>query len=103
MRGSIINYPVYIGDFPCTLYNCPGCPHQLVTDQNIAGFPFELEEEIGKGGFASVYRGRFHQGHAAFKFVPIKNEQTYEYDMYAVGCYEYWQQEMVIIKLLSNI
>ena len=89
--------PNYSGDFPCTLYNCPGCPHQLVADQNITGFPFELEEQIGKGGFASVYRGRFHQGHAAFKFIPITDEQTYTYNWYAVGCHEYDQQEMVMI------
>ena len=90
------NDPAYSGDFPCTLYNCPGCPHQLVAGQNNAGFPFDLEDEIGKGGFASVYRGRFHQGHAAFKFVPIKKEQTYTYDTDEVGCYEYHQQEMVM-------
>ena len=85
----------YSGDFPCALYNCTGCNHSLVCGQDVIGFPFKLEEKIGKGGFASVYRGRFHQGQAAFKFVKIKDEQTYTYDLNAVGFYEYHQHEMV--------
>ena len=66
-----------------------------MSGQNINGFPFELEDQIGKGGFAAVYRGRFHQGQAAFKFVQIKDEQAYTYDINAVGCYEYRWQEMI--------
>ena len=66
-----------------------------MSGQNINGFPFELEEEIGKGGFAAVYRGRFHQGQAAFKFVQIKDEQAYTYDWDAIGLHEYDHQEMV--------
>ena len=94
--------PEYTGDFPCTLYSCTGCHHALVSGQDVIGFPFKLEEQIGKGGFASVYRGKFHQGQAAFKFVPIKNEQTYTYRSNAVGCYEYYQQEVVMNYLLRK-
>ena len=45
----------YTGDFPCAHYNCPGCPHQLVADQNITGFPFELEEQIGQIIIFNIY------------------------------------------------
>ena len=88
--------PAFSGKFTCALYNCPGCHHSVFCGENVVGFPFELEEEIGKGGFASVYRGKFHQGKAAFKFVQIKDEQTYTYDRDAVGCYEYYQQKRVM-------
>ena len=95
--------PEYSGKFPCTLYNCAGCNHSLVCGQDVIGFPFKLEEKIGKGGFASVYRGRFHQGQAAFKFVKIKDEQTYTYDLDAIGLYEYDQQESVKNWFISKV
>ena len=63
-------------------------------DEKRSGFPFELTEPIGKGGFATVYRGAFHDGEAAFKFVPIEKD-GYEYDRYSVGIYEYSQQEAI--------
>ena len=83
---------LYTGDFPCALYNCTGCHHSLVCGQEITGFPFELEEEVGKGGFASIYRGRFHQRNAAFKFVKIQDSQNYTYKSNEVGFYEYYHQ-----------
>ena len=74
-------------------FDCPGCNHRLVNGQ-IVCFPFELIEELGRGGFARVYRGRFHQGEAAFKFIRIR-EESYNYDREDAGCHEYWQQETV--------
>ena len=50
-----------------------------------------LTEKLGQGGFACVYRGNFHQGEAAFKFIPIE-EQKEVYNHYAVGCHEYDEQ-----------
>ena len=93
-RIDDVDGPLFSGNFPCVLFNCTGCHHSLASGQDVIGFPFELEEEIGKGGFATVYRGQFHQGKAAFKFVKIKDEQTYRYEVLGVGCYEYNQQEM---------
>ena len=49
-------------------------------------------EPIGEGGFATVYRGKFHEGEAAFKFIPIDMDE-YEYATSSVGIHEYWQQE----------
>ena len=107
VRGPILwslDGPEFSGNFPCSLYDCSGCHHFVAlpvtrwgtrVSEGVTGFPFELEEEIGKGGFASVYRGRFHQGRAAFKFIQIKNEEKFRYDWTSVGCYEYWQQEKV--------
>lgn len=45
--------PEFSSYFSCALFNCTGCRHSLVSGRNEFGFPFELVEEIGKGGFAS--------------------------------------------------
>ena len=58
------------------------------------GFPFELIEPIGEGGFATVYRGAFHDREAAFKFVPV-DLNGYKYKRSSVGIYEYDQQEKI--------
>ena len=58
------------------------------------GFPFNLTAPLGEGGFATVFRGEFHGGEAAFKFIPIVKE-GYKYDVYSVGIYEYWRQEKI--------
>ena len=65
-----------------------------MSGQQITSFPFQLEKELGKGGFASVYKGKFHQGLAAFKFIPIV-EQGYKYIKSSVGCQEYQHQELI--------
>ena len=44
------------GIFPCVDYHCPGCDHALVPGATRTGFPFQLEGELGKGGFARVYK-----------------------------------------------
>ena len=83
----------YSGNFPCSNFNCTisNCPHNLKCDEKRTGFPFELVEPIGEGGFATVYRGKFHQGEAAFKFIPIDLD-GYKYDVNSVGIYEFYQQ-----------
>ena len=63
-------------------------------DEVRTGFPFELIEPIGEGGFATVYRGKFHQGEAAFKFIPI-DINGYGYELDSVGIYEYSKQENI--------
>ena len=89
-----MNDAEYTGNFPCRNFNCLGCNHGLVNGQQMIGFPFQLTEELGRGGFARVARGQFHQGEAAFKFIPIR-EDGCKYDWNEVGCYEYRKQEMV--------
>ena len=51
-------------------------------------------EPIGEGGFATVFRGAFHDGEAAFKFVPIEKD-GYKYKDTSVGIYEYKKQEKI--------
>ena len=70
------------------------CPHNLQCDEERRGFPFELIEPIGEGGFATVYRGAFHNGKAAFKFVPVDLD-GYQYRYDSVGIHEYYQQERI--------
>ena len=88
----------YSGEFPCSRFSCPGCSHNLQLlwweDTNeFRGFPFELTEQIDSGGFARFYKGKFHQGHAMFKFITCK-EDDYKYNTSEIGCYEYNQQEI---------
>lgn len=59
------------GDFPCTDFQCAGCDHDLVSGRRLTGFPFQLMSRLQD----NLFKGQFHQGHAAFKFVPIDNEQ----------------------------
>ena len=92
-----MNHAEYTGNFPCRNFTCPGCNHSLVTGQPIIGFPFQLTEELGRGGFARVAKGQFHQGEAAFKFIPIQ-EDCYSYTRNDFGCYEYDQQEIKRLK-----
>ena len=92
----------YSGNFPCSLFNCPGCSNSLVPGQNVIGFPFTLTEKLGQGGFACVFRGKFHQGEAAFKFIPIE-EQKEVYNHYAVGCHEYDEQIRAHAELKSLV
>lgn len=62
--------------FPCpSACPVPQCAHTLVYGEEQVGFPFELDEKIGSGGFASVYKGVFHDDHAAFKFIPLDEKQ----------------------------
>ena len=64
-------------------------------DDTRNGFPFELIEPIGEGGFAAVFRGAFHDGEAAFKFIPIHDFDRYEYGVHSAGIHEYNQQEKI--------
>ena len=89
--GSALSALEYSGNFPCTA-DCTGCGDCLLYGKQYTGFPFELTEELGRGGFARVVRGKFHQKDAAFKFVPVTS-QGYTYDTNAVGCHEYNQQD----------
>ena len=63
-------------------------------DEERTGFPFELIEPIGEGGFATVFRGAFHDGEAAFKFIPVDLD-GYKYENTSVGIYEYDNQEKI--------
>ena len=86
----------YSGNFSCSKFNCTlsNCHHSLKCDEKRSGFPFELIEPIGEGGFATVFRGAFHDGEAAFKFVPV-DLNGYKYDLWSVGLHEYKQQKKI--------
>ena len=87
---------MYSGNFPCSRFNCTqaNCSHALKVNDVRNGFPFKLTAPLGEGGFAKVFRGDFHGGKAAFKFIPIVKE-GYKYDIYSVGIWEYYQQEKI--------
>ena len=92
-----VDYNVeFSGNFPCSLFKCTlsNCPHALKVNDKRIGFPFNLTSPLGEGGFATVFRGDFHGGEAAFKFIPIKKE-GYKYEDTSVGIHEYYQQEKI--------
>ena len=66
----------------------------MKVDDKRIGFPFNLTSPLGEGGFATVFRGDFHGGEAAFKFIPVMKD-GYEYDEYSVGIWEYAMQEKI--------
>ena len=66
----------------------------MKVDEKLVGFPFNLTAPLGEGGFATVFRGDFHGGEAAFKFIPCEKE-GYKYDNgnnTSAGIWEYKQQ-----------
>ena len=83
------------GNFPCKNFRespCPsGCNDSIKRGAVYAGFPFQVHELIGEGGYARVYGGSFHQFDAAFKFIKVENNHEYSED--SRGCYEYCNQE----------
>ena len=70
------------------------CSDALKVNDKRNGFPFNLTSPLGEGGFATVFRGEFHEGEAAFKFIPIEKD-GYKYERYSVGIWEYYQQEKI--------
>ena len=81
------------------MFDCDGCNESFKCGNKVSGFPFELDKKLGSGGYAMVYKGRFHQNDAAFKFIPLQ-EGNFNYVLSDVGCWEYNIQEMIIIKQL---
>lgn len=47
-------------------------------------------------------KGKFHRGHAAFKFIPC-NENGYAFNEREVGCYEFDEQEMIKYLYVSEL
>ena len=105
------------GQFHCARFNCKGCNHRLVDGQlekrnqgfrinlnfqkktlfrqdknSLNRFPFKFEEQLGSGGFATVYKGLFHGVESAFKVIPLKKEE-HKYNIKSYGCHEYYNQE----------
>ena len=49
-------------------------------------------QQLGSGGFATVYKGLYHGVERAFKVVPL-DEEKHEYNIKSYGCHEYYNQE----------
>ena len=53
-------------------------------------------EELGEGGFAKVFKAKFHGQLVAMKYIPLdKVIENYEYKYDSYGCHEYNHQEKV--------
>ena len=55
-------------------------------------FPFKFSQQLGTGGFATVYKGLFHGVERAFKVIPL-DEDEHKYNIESYGCHEYYNQE----------
>ena len=49
-----------------------GCEHYIELDREFI-FPFQFNSLLGRGGFASVFRGSFHRRDAAFKLIKVRD------------------------------
>ena len=49
-----------------------GCEHNIELDREFI-FPFQFNSLLGRGGFASVFRGSFHRRDAAFKLIKVRD------------------------------
>ena len=53
-------------------------------------------EELGEGGFAKVFKAKFHGQLVAMKYIPLdKVKENYQYTPISYGCHEYCEQEKV--------
>ena len=50
--------------------------------------------QLGEGGQAKVFKGKFHGKDVAMKYIPLdKIKDGYEYNVLSYGCSEYTLQE----------
>ena len=57
-------------------------------------FKPDLIEPIGQGGFAKLFKAKFHGDFVAMKYIPLdKVKDGYEYDKNSYGFHEYQNQE----------
>ena len=81
------------GTFPCPSNKpncCPSCP-AAITDERRSGLPFKFTKKLGKGGFASVFVGKWNNEDAAFKMIPIKRDGK-KFTTNSNGPYEMYMQ-----------
>ena len=53
-------------------------------------------EELGKGGFAKVFKAKFHGKIVAMKYISLdKVKNDYKYSEKSYGCHEYCNQDRV--------
>ena len=66
-----------------------------------SAFKPDLIEELGQGGFAKVFKAKFHGKHVAMKFIPLdKVKHSYAYDDESYGLHEYVNQEKVCFRTI---
>ena len=68
-----------------------------------SAFKPDLIEPLGEGGFAKIFKARFHGRIVAMKYIPldkVKDGYEFEYDSY--GLHEYYNQEKVCSRVFSD-
>ena len=60
-------------------------------------------EELGQGGFAKVFKAKFHGKIVAMKYIPLDRvKEDYKYEIESYGCHEYCNQDRVCSSLLKS-
>ena len=66
-------------------------------------FKPDLIEPLGEGGFAKVFKAKFHGTIVAMKYIPLdKVKDGYEYSFDSYGLHEYNNQEKVYLSAFYN-
>ena len=59
-----------------------------------SNFKPKLISQLGEGGQAKVFKGKFHGKDVAMKYIPLdKVKDGYKYDIGSYGCSEFYLQE----------
>ena len=67
---------------------------QLVLVTSQSNFKPKLISQLGEGGQAKVFKGKFHGKDVAMKYIPLdKVKDVYEYKIESYGCNEIWCQK----------
>ena len=69
---------------------------QVGVENKKSGFKPDLIEPIGQGGYAKVFKARFHGSFVAMKYIPLdKVKDEYAYKTVSYGLHEYFNQVKV--------
>ena len=97
----IVRTGIFTTEFANLIYT------ELCFKNDKSAFKPDLIEELGQGGFAKVFKAKFHGKYVAMKYIPldkVKNGYEFAYDSY--GCHEYYFQEQftefcILLKTLN--
>ena len=69
----------------------------------ISAFKPDLIEQLGEGGFAKVFKAKFHGRIVAMKYIPLdKVKDGYQYRINSYGLHEYENQEKVCSRVVCH-
>ena len=68
-----------------------------------SAFKPDLVKPLGEGGFATVFKAKFHGKDVAMKYIPLdKVKKGYEYNTSSNGLHEYINQGKSLFKVILS-